>query len=145
MDKIVLSEEYRKKIIDFLQNKGINLDEFDFEDFEDYLIKIGIENKNILDRRFLTKANLEKFYDDFNNPIKRVTKILKITNKELAEKISYSESTVKNASAKNEVSPSMKRSIELFFENVKLKQELKNEKNKTIEFKKYLKEFLNNK
>ena len=145
MDKIVLSEEYRKKIIDFLQNKGINLDEFNFEDFENYLIQIGVQNKNILDRRFLTKANLEKFYDDFDNPIKRVTKILGITIKELAEKISYGESTVKNASAKNEISLSMKRSIELYFENVKLRKELKNEKNKTIEFKKYLKEFLDNK
>ncbi len=56
-----------------------------------------------------TKANLKKLYDEYNNPIKKVSKILKITYKELEEKIGYKESAIKTIASSNKISEPIKK------------------------------------
>ncbi|AKT91107.1 hypothetical protein CUREO_1263 [Campylobacter ureolyticus RIGS 9880] len=58
------------------------------------------------------------------NIIKKVCKELNLTYKQLGELIGYSESAVKNAGS-GEASEPMKKAIELYLENLELKDKLK--------------------
>lgn len=57
------------------------------------------------------------------NLIKSTCKELGLTYKELGELIGYSESAIKAAIAKNEISEPMRRAIELYKETIKLKKQ----------------------
>lgn len=71
------------------------------------------------------------------NLIKKTCKELGLTYKELGEKIGYSESAIKNA-AVGSVSEPMQFAINLYLENLNLKQQLEISEN----FKQNLKNFL---
>ena len=60
-----------------------------------------------------------------NNIVKEITKTLGITYKELGEVIGYGGDSLKNIASKNEVSVQLQKSIELYMENLHLKEQLK--------------------
>jgi transcriptional regulator with XRE-family HTH domain len=72
------------------------------------------------------------------NLVKKTCRELGITQKELAEKIGITESGLKTALFRNNLSNQIIKNIELLLENYKLKLKLE----KTEEFKTNLKEFL---
>ncbi len=53
--------------------------------------------------------------------VKRVSKELKMTYRELGQAIGYSESTLRKSVSRDEISPQLKRALELYVENVDLK------------------------
>ena len=59
------------------------------------------------------------------NIIKQVARDLKLTYKELGEKIGYSESALNGAASRDEISTPLKKAIDLYLENLRLKEELK--------------------
>lgn len=61
--------------------------------------------------------------DKNENLIKSTCKELNLTYKQLGELIGYSESAIKAAIAKNEISEPMKRAIELYMETIELKKQ----------------------
>lgn len=71
------------------------------------------------------------------NLIKQTCKELNFTYKQLGEAVGYSESAIKNAGS-GEASEPMRRAIELYKENLKLKSKLE----KSEAFKNNLKDFL---
>jgi len=73
------------------------------------------------------------------NLIKKVCKELNLTYKQLGEAIGYSESAISNAAATGKISNQVKKAIELYLENLQLKQELE----KYNQLKKLLKEITN--
>jgi transcriptional regulator with XRE-family HTH domain len=56
--------------------------------------------------------------------VKRVSKELGLTYKELGEKIGYSESSLRKTVSNNSLSSQLETSIQLYLENLKLKEEL---------------------
>ena len=54
--------------------------------------------------------------------VKKVSKALGLTYKELGEEIGYSEGNLKRSVSKNELSLQLKKSLELYLEIVKLKK-----------------------
>jgi ribosome-binding protein aMBF1 (putative translation factor) len=65
--------------------------------------------------------------------VKKVSKELGLTYKELGEKIGYSESNLRRSVSKNQLSGQLKKAIELYLEIVKLKEnEEKNRKSKAL-------------
>ena len=56
--------------------------------------------------------------------VKKVSKELGLTYKELGEKIGYSESSLRKTVSNNTLSSQLKTAIELYLENLKLKEEL---------------------
>lgn len=63
--------------------------------------------------------------EDKENIIKSTCKELGLTYKQLGELIGYSESALNNASRQDKISEPLKKAIELYLENLKLKEELK--------------------
>ncbi|WP_343353221.1 transcriptional regulator [Helicobacter mastomyrinus] len=58
------------------------------------------------------------------NLIKKTCKELGLTYRELGECIGYSESAINNASRQENLSEPLKKAIELYLENLKLKEQL---------------------
>jgi len=56
--------------------------------------------------------------------VKKVSKELGLTYKELGEKIGYSESSLRKTVSNNSLSSQLETSIQLYLENLKLKKEL---------------------
>ena len=56
--------------------------------------------------------------------VKRVSKELGMTYKELGEKIGYSESSLRKTVSTNTLSSQLKTAIELYLDNLELKKEL---------------------
>ena len=56
--------------------------------------------------------------------VKKVSKELGLTYKELGEKIGYSESSLRKTVSNNTVSSQLKTAIQLYLDNRKLKQEI---------------------
>jgi len=54
--------------------------------------------------------------------VKRVSKELGLTYKELGEKIGYSEGALRGAVSKNQLSEQLKKALELYLEITKLKE-----------------------
>ena len=63
------------------------------------------------------------------NIVKKVCRDYKMTYKELAEAIGYSEGAIKTAVSTNKVSEPMNKAINLYIEKLKLEEELKDFKN----------------
>lgn len=63
--------------------------------------------------------------EEKENIIKATCKELGLTYKQLGELIGYSESALNNASRQDKISEPLKKAIELYLENLKLKEELK--------------------
>ena len=61
--------------------------------------------------------------------VKKVSKELGLTYQELGKKIGYSESTLRGAVSKNQVSMQLEKAIELYLEIIKLKEKEKNIEN----------------
>ena len=57
--------------------------------------------------------------------VKKVSKELGLTYRELAEEIGYSEGGLKNLVFKNQITKNLKKSIELYIETLKLRKEIK--------------------
>ena len=57
--------------------------------------------------------------------VKKVSKELGLTYKELGEEIGYSESILRQSVSKSKISSQLKRVLELYMETIKLKQEKK--------------------
>jgi len=57
--------------------------------------------------------------------VKKVSKELGLTYKELGEKIGYSESNLRGTVSQNKISKQLEKSIELYLETLMLKEELK--------------------
>ena len=70
--------------------------------------------------------------------VKQVSKELGLTYKELADKIGYTESNLKNLVFKNLTTNNLKKSIELYLETLELKKEVEEAK----QFRKVLKTFI---
>ena len=70
--------------------------------------------------------------------VKRVSKELGLTYKELGEKIGYSESSLRKTVSNNTLSSQLETAIKLYLDNLKLKQEL----NELEEFKSTFRTFL---
>lgn len=128
----MISEKDKKIIDDFLKEQNFNFDEYD--EFIEYMQSMGMLNDDIgiLNKRFFTKSNLKIMYERYKNPIKRVSKELGFTYKELAEQIGYTEGGLKTAIAKGNISEPMKKALELLVENYKLRSVIV-EKDKKIE------------
>ena len=60
--------------------------------------------------------------------VKRVSKELGLTYKELGEKIGYSESNLRRSVSTNQLSLQLKKALELYLENAKFKQKEKETK-----------------
>lgn len=60
--------------------------------------------------------------DNTANIIKKTAKMLGMNYRELGDAIGYTEGGIKNAVAQNKISKSMQKAIELYLENVELKQ-----------------------
>jgi len=73
------------------------------------------------------------------NIVKKTAKELGMTYKQLGEAIGYKEGALKNAITTDKISEPMQKAIELYLENLKLKEKLQNTNN----FKQHLKDFLN--
>ena len=71
--------------------------------------------------------------------VKRVSKELGITYKELGEEIGYTEANLKRSVSTNQISKQLEKSIELYLKTIKLERELA----ETSELKKLLNTFLN--
>ena len=56
--------------------------------------------------------------------VKKVSKELGLTYKELAEKIGYSESSLRKTVSNNTLSSQLETAIQLYLDNLKLKEEL---------------------
>jgi transcriptional regulator with XRE-family HTH domain len=69
--------------------------------------------------------------------VKRVSKELGLTYKELGEKIGYTEGNLKRAVHDNRATPQLQKAIELYLKNLKLEKEL----NEVDEMKKQMKTF----
>ncbi len=74
------------------------------------------------------------------NIVKATAKRLGMTYRQLGEAVGYSEGAIKNAALALEISPSMQKAIDLYLENLELKQKLQTSEN----FKQHLKDFLGN-
>lgn len=59
-----------------------------------------------------------------DNLIKKTCKELGLTYRELGEAIGYSESAINNSSRQENLSEPLKKAIELYLENLKLKEQL---------------------
>jgi DNA-binding transcriptional regulator GbsR (MarR family) len=70
--------------------------------------------------------------------VKKVSKELGLTYKELGEAIGYSESNLRQAVSRNTISSQLKKTLELYLKVKKLEKEL----NKTNQVKEILREFL---
>ena len=70
--------------------------------------------------------------------VKKVSKELGLTYKELAKEIGYSESMLRQAVSKNLLSSQLEKVIELYLKNHELEKEI----NKIEAFKDYIKSFL---
>jgi transcriptional regulator with XRE-family HTH domain len=70
--------------------------------------------------------------------VKKVSKELGLTYKELGKRIGYSESSLRKTVSNNTVSSQLKTAIQLYLENLKLKQEL----NELEDFKNTFRTFL---
>ena len=55
------------------------------------------------------------------HPVKQVSKQLGLTYRELGKAIGYSEGTLRRAVSKNEISSQLKKALELYLENIYLK------------------------
>ena len=73
--------------------------------------------------------------------VKKLSKELGMTYKQLGEEIGYTEAGLKNLVFKNQVTKNLKKSIELYLENLALKEEIK----ETNELIKTIKTFMNKK
>ena len=71
--------------------------------------------------------------------VKKVSKELGITYKELGEKIGYSETNLKRSVSTNEISKQLQKSIELYLKTIKLEKEIED----TNQLKNLLNTFLN--
>ena len=71
--------------------------------------------------------------------VKKVSKELGLTYKELGERIGYTESNLKNLVFKDLTTNNLKKSIELYLETLELKQEVE----EANQFRKTLKTFIN--
>ena len=72
--------------------------------------------------------------------VKKVSKELGVTYKELADEIGYTEASLKKSVYDNKISSQLKKSIELYLRNLKLEKELtemQEMKNKVGTFIKY--------
>ena len=68
----------------------------------------------------------EKLYEDLNpNLIKQVCKDLNLTYKKLAYELGYKPDTINKAASTGKVSDQLNKAIELYLENLRLKEELK--------------------
>jgi len=72
--------------------------------------------------------------------VKKVSKELGLTYKELGEEIGYSEGNLRRSVSKNEISPQLKKALELYLEIIRLKEKEKN----TDQVKAILKTFMMN-
>ena len=70
--------------------------------------------------------------------VKKVSKELGLTYKELGEKIGYSESSLRKTVSNNTLSSQLKTAIELYLDNLQLKQEI----NELEDFKNTFRTFL---
>ncbi len=70
--------------------------------------------------------------------IKKVSKNLGMTYKELAEEIGYSESNLRQSVYSNKISSQLKKAIELYLETVELKEKV----NESESFKSILRTFI---
>ncbi len=70
--------------------------------------------------------------------VKRVSKELGLTYKELGEKIGYSESMLRQSVSKNIISNQLRKVIELYLKNIKLEKKI----NETEKVKDVLRAFL---
>lgn len=73
-----------------------------------------------------------------DNFIKLTCKELGLTYKQLAEEVGYSESAVKMARANDKVSEPMKKAVELYLENMSLKEKLEDFTSLTAILKKHI-------
>ena len=70
--------------------------------------------------------------------VKRVSKELGLTYKELGEKIGYTESNLRKAVSDNRTTPQLKKAIELYIKNLKLEKE----REKSTKMEQMMKEFI---
>ncbi|MDY5467005.1 MAG: hypothetical protein SPF98_05390 [Campylobacter sp.] len=114
-------------IADFKAETGVETDE---NEFKEYLKERNMLNPSVkfLDKVFVTKANVTKILKEFHNPIKRLAKLLNMTYAQLGEATGYTKGAIESAVIKGKISTPLARAIELYKENVMLKNELAEQK-----------------
>ena len=134
-DKIVIEK--------FLKEQGFDFNEYD--EFIAYIQSRGMLNENVskLHKIYFTKANLKGLYKEYINPIRRISKQLKLTYKELGERTGYTEGAFKNAISKDKVSEPMKKALFLLLEIDKLNNVISENDKKIESYKTLLKDALN--
>ena len=124
----------------FLNEK--KADESSFDDFLEYCLWRGLFNDSLMSKVPFTKFNCEKLFKEFQSPIKRTAKLLRLTYKELAEEIGYTESSLKTIVSKGEISEPLKKALLMLHNNYELKLENQELKNKLAELTKRAKSIL---
>lgn len=119
-----MNKKCKDEIEAFLKEQNFDFDQY--ENFIEYLKSRGViaDNEISFTQKPLKRENLEKIYQEYINPIKRVSKQLNLTYKELAEQIGYSESGLKNAIFSGKTSNSLLKALELLVQNCELKRKL---------------------
>lgn len=141
---VEIDEKSKNIIVEFLKEQKFDFS--NFSDFVEYIQFRGMLNKETkaIDRIIFTKANLRKLYEEYINPIKKTSKLLKLNYEELSQKMGYTKNGIQSAASKNIFSEPLKKTLELILENKKLKEENKKLKNKFKELENKMKNFFEN-
>jgi len=93
-----------------------------------YYRTILLEKREIIETTASSfHINCEELYDNLNpNIIKQVCKDLNLTYKKLSYELGYKPDTINKAASTGKVSDQLNKAIELYLENLRLKEELKN-------------------
>lgn len=120
-----LLKKHKKDIDNFLEEQSFDFKNYD--DFIEYIQLRGMINSNIkaINRIIFTKANLKKLFEEYNNPIKKFCKKLNLTYKQLGELIGYGEEAISKASRTGNISLQLKTALNLYKENIELKEQIK--------------------
>lgn len=137
-----MNENDKQMIDEFLKQQGFEFKQYD--DFIDYITRRGMLNESvgITSKIFFTKPNLSVLYSEFINPIKRVSKLLKLTYKELSKLTGYTEGAFKSAISKGEISEPMRQSLFMLLQIDKLQSQLLQKDEKIVNLKRVLSDTL---
>lgn len=136
LKEIKMSDKYSKELKELakwaMDEKGLNQQECD--DFVEYCQERGLLNPNttITTTVLNTKLNWEKLFKENSHFVRKISKLLKLTYKELADLTGYSEGAFRNAVNKNELSAPMEKSLQMLLKISKLEREIQDLKDLTI-------------
>lgn len=136
------TSEDQEKIKTFLERQS-DFDFLDYDDFLKYCFQRGVRNPafKIIDRRIFNEATLNKLFNEYMNPIKRISKRLDMNYDQLAEATGYTKNGIQNAITKGNISQQLLRALELLESNITLNKKLTELQTKMDSLEQELKKF----